>query len=480
MRRALAHQVRRPQHAVGAGRHARRLGGQFVVGDAPSAPATQLVAQPAQRQPGGLRHAHHVPASREWRGRTCGAGRFGSGAGRSVAAKTTPDVPMVALTAPGRVMPMPDRAGRLIARAGDDRRALAQAGRARPPRATRARRSSGDSKTAGSSVRSMPAASSISCDQRATRDVEQQRARRVGDVDRVLAAQPEAHVVLRQQHVAHARPDVGLVRRTQSSFVSVKFVSAGLDVSSSSRSRADGLVEPAALGLGALIAPDDRRPQHLAARVEQHGAVHLSREADRTRSHRRATPLCGEDRADGHPGRRATSRRDPARPRRSAARRTARGPRSPTPRRPPSSSRTGRASRWCRRRCRELEWRPPIPRRLKSRLQFGTLRAEPRGLARSALRHVRHSASNADRPPLAPLSWPPQERVEVEHLSVLHDALHAPQILDVRQRVAVDRSRGPRACPARCCRDPRRRPSPRPDTIVAVRSTSTGVRPPDA
>ena len=31
----------------------------------------------------------------------------GSRTGRSVAAKTTPDVPMVALTAPGRTMPMP-------------------------------------------------------------------------------------------------------------------------------------------------------------------------------------------------------------------------------------------------------------------------------------------------------------------------------------------------------------------------------------
>ena len=43
------------------------------------------------------------------------------------------------------------------------------------------------------------------------RDVEQQRPRRVGDVGRVLAAEAQADVVLRQQDVRDARVDVGLV-----------------------------------------------------------------------------------------------------------------------------------------------------------------------------------------------------------------------------------------------------------------------------
>ena len=44
-------------------------------------------------------------------------------------------------------------------------------------------------------------------------DVEQQRARGVGGVGRLLAGQPQAHVVLRQQHRCHARVVLGLVRR---------------------------------------------------------------------------------------------------------------------------------------------------------------------------------------------------------------------------------------------------------------------------
>ena len=46
-------------------------------------------------------------SGRESRDRTCGCVPSRSSAGRSVAAKTTPDVPIVTLTAPGRVMPMP-------------------------------------------------------------------------------------------------------------------------------------------------------------------------------------------------------------------------------------------------------------------------------------------------------------------------------------------------------------------------------------
>ena len=43
------------------------------------------------------------------------------------------------------------------------------------------------------------------------REIEQDRARAVGLVERVLAGQPEPHVVLGQQHVGDARPDLGFV-----------------------------------------------------------------------------------------------------------------------------------------------------------------------------------------------------------------------------------------------------------------------------
>ena len=70
MRRPLAHQVRRPEHAVRAGRDARRfIDEAFVCGVCRSIGVSsgraELIAEPAQRQTGRLRHAHHVPAARD-------------------------------------------------------------------------------------------------------------------------------------------------------------------------------------------------------------------------------------------------------------------------------------------------------------------------------------------------------------------------------------------------------------------------------
>ena len=73
MRRALAHQVRRPEHAVGARRHPRRLGGQLRRTTRRRRPRS-LIAEPAQRQAGRLRDAHHVPAAGDRHDRTCAAG----------------------------------------------------------------------------------------------------------------------------------------------------------------------------------------------------------------------------------------------------------------------------------------------------------------------------------------------------------------------------------------------------------------------
>ena len=60
----------------------------------------------------------------------------------------------------------------------------------------------------------------------------------------------------------------------------MKFVSAGFDGQLQEPVAADRFVEPAAFGFRALIAPDDRGPQHLAISIQEHGAVHLAREAD--------------------------------------------------------------------------------------------------------------------------------------------------------------------------------------------------------
>ena len=107
MRGAFAHQVRGPEQAVGAGamRRPRRSGARrdrvVFAGAAPKVSRNQRSERPA---------AWVTPMTCQRPGiawqKVCSL-PLGSSDGRSVAAKTTPEVPMVALTAPGAAMPMP-------------------------------------------------------------------------------------------------------------------------------------------------------------------------------------------------------------------------------------------------------------------------------------------------------------------------------------------------------------------------------------
>jgi hypothetical protein len=123
-------------------------------------------------------------------------------------------------------------------------------------------------------------------------DIQHQSARGVGDVDRELPAQPETHVVLRQQHLPHVLPDVGLMRANPQELGQREIGERWIRRQAQEPVAADRLVEPAAFGFGALIAPDDRGPQYGIFRIEEHGSVHLSREAD------------ARDRPGGHAARR--------------------------------------------------------------------------------------------------------------------------------------------------------------------------------
>ena len=67
----------------------------------------------------------------------------GSNPGSSAWAKTTPEVPIVAETTPGRTMPLPTAPGRLVAAAADDRRPRRQARSPPSPRALTVRRDLG-------------------------------------------------------------------------------------------------------------------------------------------------------------------------------------------------------------------------------------------------------------------------------------------------------------------------------------------------
>ena len=288
VRRALAHQVRRPERALGAGRHAaplpsvnRSYGSRPSSGPAPNCRGTSAATG---RPPASRPSCASVPGTawqNVWR-RPLRIERRPVGGGE-------------------------DDAGRADCRADQPRLRRCPCRRRRPPDRRRPRRpacparrpvaaapaaltrpvTSGDSKAVGSSDRSMSSAAGDLARPAPVRDVEEQRARRVGDVGGAIAGQPEADVVLGQQHRADARPELGLVARTQSSLGSVKPVSAGFEVSVDEAIGADALGDRPALGAGALVAPEQRRP-HDRRRARRAASSRAS--GPRSRSRRRAPP----------------------------------------------------------------------------------------------------------------------------------------------------------------------------------------------
>ena len=92
-------------------------------------------------------------------------------------------------------------------------------------------------------------------------EVEQDRARAIGLVDRVLAGQPQADVVLGQQDVGRPAPDVGLVVADPHELgrgeAGQGVVAGDLDEPLGPDRRPDRV----ALGGGALVVPQDRRPE---------------------------------------------------------------------------------------------------------------------------------------------------------------------------------------------------------------------------
>ena len=171
VRRPLALQVRREQQPLGAGRPALGLGVELAVRRAPSD-----AAEPRERAGGREHHAHRVPRVRDGVAEDVHAPL---GVGRVAGEHREDDArrPEHDRDRARPVDPDAERAGGLVARARD----LGRLGGRRQPLA-------GDLERVADLVR--PAA---------PRDVEEQRPRRVGDVDRALAGQPQPDVVLRQQ-----------------------------------------------------------------------------------------------------------------------------------------------------------------------------------------------------------------------------------------------------------------------------------------
>ncbi len=110
--------------------------------------------------------------------------------------------------------------------------------------------------------------------------VEDERPRSVGHVGRVLAGQAQAHVIFRQQHRAHARPDFRLALAHPEHLRERKAFERRVRHELYQALGPDALGYRATLLVRAQVAPDDRGAQRRVVPVQQNGAVHLSGEPD--------------------------------------------------------------------------------------------------------------------------------------------------------------------------------------------------------
>ncbi len=111
-------------------------------------------------------------------------------------------------------------------------------------------------------------------------EIEKDRARPIGLVHRESAREPESNVVLGQQDVGDLPPRLRLVVADPDDLrggePGERVVAGDPDQPLAPHHTADQV----AFGGRPLVVPEDRRPEHLPGRVEQHQAVHLARQAD--------------------------------------------------------------------------------------------------------------------------------------------------------------------------------------------------------
>ena len=109
-------------------------------------------------------------------------------------------------------------------------------------------------------------------------EIEQQRAGAVRLVQRVIAGEPQAQVVLGQQHVPDPAPDVWFVLADPHQLgrgqAGHGVVAGDLDEALGTDCGADEV----ALARSALVVPQDRRSEHLVRFVEHDQSVHLAGE----------------------------------------------------------------------------------------------------------------------------------------------------------------------------------------------------------
>ena len=112
------------------------------------------------------------------------------------------------------------------------------------------------------------------------RHIHELHARGVGDLGRPFARQPVADVILRQQDMPASGVQCGLVLLHPEDFGRGKARHRRVRRNLDEALLADEPLHALRLRARALIAPEDRRTQHMPRIVQHHQAVHLAREAD--------------------------------------------------------------------------------------------------------------------------------------------------------------------------------------------------------
>ena len=112
------------------------------------------------------------------------------------------------------------------------------------------------------------------------RDIQQQRSRSLLNIHRIGSRQPIANIILRAEHMRNPRKDLRFVlphpQQLGQREVGQRRIRRQLDQPLASDLR----VQPIALLVCPLIAPDQRRPQHLAGGIQHDRPMHLPGEPD--------------------------------------------------------------------------------------------------------------------------------------------------------------------------------------------------------
>ncbi len=134
---------------------------------------------------------------------------------------------------------------------------------------------------------------------RAQPHVEQQGARRVGNVGRVFASQPLTDEIFRQQHPCHAGVGLRLLVAQPEDLGGLEAGERGVPGDRDQPRRADCGGDRRALRRRALVVPEEGRADHGVGVVEEDRAVHLAGQAEADNLARAAKLRC--DRAYGLP-----------------------------------------------------------------------------------------------------------------------------------------------------------------------------------